>query len=211
VAIAACHGPVRHAETTEKRLALTFDDGPNPPYTERMLEVLARHRVRATFFMIGRNIEMHRASALRVLEEGHEIGNHTYWHRHARFAWPSELREEIARTDLLIRELGYTDEIPFRAPFGEHWGSPALLARPNILYDVPPEPADYHHGDPLKIAANAIDRARPGSVLLFHDGEGIRAESVIAVEETVRELVARGYRFVSLAELFAPTSTSALK
>lgn len=213
VLVAQIPHPIRRRETYEKVVALSFDDGPNPPYTERVLEVLKRYQARATFFLLGRNIDMHRASAERILEAGHELGNHSYWHRHLRWESPSRIETEIADTDRLIRSLNYQGPIPFRAPFGETfpgpWWASWCLHRPLYLFDVSPDPADYLRADPQNIARHMLDVTRPGSVLLFHDGEGIRTESVIALEDVLRGLRERGYRFVPVSELFS--NTSALK
>jgi peptidoglycan/xylan/chitin deacetylase (PgdA/CDA1 family) len=217
----------RHAVTDLPRVALTFDDGPNPPYTDRILELLRHYRVPATFFFLGRNIEMHPLTARRAIQDGHEIGNHTYWHRHPALLSPAGLLGEIDATDRQIRDLGYRGPIPFRPPFGEWFPVPWLALsvrhRPIYLYDAAPSPPDYLRGDPELIAAHALQRVTPGSVILLHDGEGIRAESVIAAEQVIRRLLARGYRFERISDLFgaapaathpspaAPSSTSALR
>ena len=103
--------------TDEKIVALTFDDGPNPPYTDRLLDVLAKHNVKATFFMIGNRIEKHPETVQRVIAEGHQIGNHSYSHPLLGFLPPSTVEREIERTDALIRELGVSEDIAFRSPF----------------------------------------------------------------------------------------------
>lgn len=211
--VAALPHPLRHLDTREKVVALSFDDGPNPPYTERVLEILRHHSARATFFLLGRNIQMHRSAAEKIVEAGHEIGNHSHWHHHLRFSSIEKIQREIDETDELIRGLGYQNAIPFRAPFGESF--PALtwalwwLKRDNYLYDVWPDPPDYQRADPQTIASRMLRRVRPGSVILMHDGEGIRTEAVVALEQVMQDLEKRGYRFTTVGELF--TSRSALK
>ena len=102
--------------TDQRIVALTYDDGPNPPYTDRLLDVLAQHNVKATFFMIGKRIERHPETVSRVIAEGHQIGNHTYSHPLLGFLPPYYVQREIERTDRLLRQLGIAGEIVFRAP-----------------------------------------------------------------------------------------------
>jgi peptidoglycan/xylan/chitin deacetylase (PgdA/CDA1 family) len=211
--VAALPHPLRRLETREKVVALTFDDGPNPPYTDRVLEILRHHSARATFFLLGRNIQMHRSAAQKIVEAGHEIGNHSHWHSHLRFATVAKIQREIDETDELIRGLGYQGAIPFRAPFGEAFPGPAWalwwMKRDHYLFDVWPVPPDYRRADPQAIANGILRRVRPGSVILMHDGEGIRTEAVVALENVLQDLEKRGYRFTTVGELF--TSKSALK
>lgn len=194
-----------HGSREGKRIALTLDDGPNPPYTERFIQLLAREGIPATFFFIGRNIEMHRATALKVVQAGHEIGNHSYSHRHLAWSAWAEVGKEIEHTDRLIRSLGYEDPIPFRAPFGQRFGWLAwwlwAKGRRNFLYDVTPTPPDYFRSSPTAIAESSIRRAQGGSVLLLHDGEGIRIEALEAAARIVPALKAKGFVFTRLSEL----------
>lgn len=203
IALPALFSARTHGPRDTKRIALTLDDGPNPPYTEKFLQLFDRERVPATFFFIGRNIEIHRASALTVARSGQEIGNHSYSHRPLAWNSPLEIAEEFDRTDSLIRGLGYLGPIARRAPFGQNWGWLPwvflLQGRKQWLYDVGPEPADYHRADPGAIAASSVRRARAGSVLLLHDGEGIRIESLEAAARLIPALKAQGYTFVPLS------------
>ncbi len=194
-----------HGDRGKNHIALTLDDGPNPPYTERFLQLLEKEKVPATFFFIGRNIEIHRATALKVLEAGHEIGNHSYTHK--RLAWEAwrEIENEVSTTDKLIRSLGYTGPIAFRAPFGQRFGLLAFWllfnGRANTLYDVAPQPPDYFRSSPVAISESSIERTRNGSILLLHDGEGIRIESLEAAARILPALKSKGFRFVRLSEL----------
>jgi peptidoglycan/xylan/chitin deacetylase (PgdA/CDA1 family) len=200
-----------HGPRGSKQIALTLDDGPNPPYTEMFLRLLEAEKIPATFFMLGRNIEMHRLSALRVVAAGHEVGNHSFSHSAMAWARPVRTVDEITKTDALIRGLGYEAAIPFRAPFGERFGLHAWILlwmrRPNTLYDVAPVPPDYFRNDPQAMADSAVARAQNGSIVLFHDGEGIRVESLEATARVVRRLKANGFTFVRLSELLAGQAT----
>ena len=87
--------------TDQRIVALTYDDGPNPPYTDQLLDVLAKHNVKATFFMIGNRIERYPETVRRVITEGHEVGNHTYSHPVLGFLPPSHVQRQIERTDAI--------------------------------------------------------------------------------------------------------------
>ena len=196
---------VHRVETDEKVVALTFDDGPSPANTEAVLEVLARHGVKATFFMVGRNVEQHRELAARVLAEGHQLGNHSYSHERLVFKSPAFVEEEVSKTDTLLREVGAQGDIPFRSPFGKKLlVLPWVLSRhgkTNVLFDVVPD--DHATQDADLIAKRVLDEARPGSILLLHDGWARKPGTLEATGRIIEALQARGYRFVTVSELLA--------
>ena len=189
-------------------VAVTLDDGPSPTYTDLFLKLLAHYKIRATFFFNGTAIEHFPAIAARVVAAGHEIGNHTWSHTALRWKTPRFATEEILRTDRAIRAVGYGDTIPFRAPFGQILGGHLLalwkMGRRNILYDVEPRPADYFRENPSAIARSALERVQPGSILLLHDGQGIRSESLEAAAIIFPALKKRGFCFATVGELFSP-------
>ena len=196
---------VRHVPVERSLLALTFDDGPHPVYTEQILALLEEHQARATFFMVGEKVAAHPEVAQAVLEAGHEIGNHSWSHQRMLLRSPGWMREEIARTDGALRTIGVTGPIHFRPPFGKK-----LLVLPwvlwrqdrlSVLFDVIPNPPDYLHGDPELIAADIQARARPGSIVVLHDGGGERPETVAATRLLLDRMGADGWRFVTVSEL----------
>ncbi|QRO01938.1 polysaccharide deacetylase family protein [Archangium violaceum] len=192
-------------ETSEKVVALTFDDGPRPGQTEAILELLKRHGVRASFFMVGRNIERHRELAARVLAEGHQLGNHSYSHHRLIFKSPSYVREELDRTDALLRGLGVEGELLFRAPNGKKLVVlPWLLSRSgrkHITFDVVPR--DDAEQDVELLTSRVMESVRPGSIILFHDGGQEKPGTVKAVDIVLGRLREQGYRFVTVSELLA--------
>jgi len=194
-------------------VAVTLDDGPNPPYTEKFLELLDRHGVKATFFFIGRNLPMYPATVQKTISAGHEIGNHSWNHQSLIWKKPEQTQREIAATDAALRSLGYAGPIPFRAPLGSRWGLHLIalwrLGRPNVLYDVEPRPPDYHRRSPRAIAQSALERVQPGSILLLHDGEGIRSESLEAAAIILPELRQRGFCFQTVTELLGRENSKA--
>lgn len=194
---------VNRVNTNEKVVALTYDDGPNPPYTNQLLEVLDDLKVKATFFLIGRNIEEHPQMSRAILEGGHELGNHSYSHEELLFRPKSFVNSEIEKTDQLLRELGVVGNIHFRAPFGyKGFVLPWLLSKLNkkhILWNV--DPRDYLAKTPEEVVEMAQSQMRPGSIILLHDGGGERQLTVHATKSLIQTLRAEGYRFATVSEL----------
>jgi peptidoglycan/xylan/chitin deacetylase (PgdA/CDA1 family) len=194
--------------TSDRVVSLTFDDGPLPPYTDQLLEVLAHHRVRATFFFVGENIERHRAAAARALAAGHQLGNHSYSHPRLYHRWPRFVRAQIESTDALLRELGVTGDIPFRAPYGVGFlVLPWILLRTkrrHVLFDFFPDPPDWRGGPPEAVAASVKAQTRPGSIIVLHDGNPTAGPHVAEIADLViTDLREQGYRFATVSELLA--------
>jgi len=197
---------IDRVETDEKLVALTFDDGPREPYTRQILDVLQRHGVKATFFVIGENAERHPGLVRLALSRGHQLGNHSYSHRRMVLCSAEFVCEEIERTDTLLRGLGVQGEIPFRAPYGKKLVVlPWVLSRMDrlhVLFDVVPDPPDYERPEPAVLRDYVVEHVRPGSIVVLHDGGGPRDETVAAVDLIVPALQAMGYRLVTVADLF---------
>ncbi len=199
---------VRRVLTTEPLVALTFDDGPQSPYTEQVLQVLDRFGVKATFFEIGQQIDREPALARSVVQRGHELGNHSYSHRNLILRWPGEIAAEITETDRRLRAAGAEGPIALRPPLGKRWfGLPYWLWRSGrtlAMWEV--DSGDY---DPTHSVADLVQgvlqRVQPGSIVLFHDGSfkthQPRDRTVAALGEIIPTLQARGYRLVTLGEL----------
>lgn len=196
---------VNRVETTESVVALTFDDGPAPDATLRILRDLAAEDVRATFFLIGNRIAEHPASAKALVAAGHEIGNHSNSHERMLGLSRERIAHELDRTDQLIRQAGYDGDIHFRSPFGKKLlALPLHLSRTsriNVLWDVEPESDPEVGRDPARIVRHVMQNVRPGSIILLHVMPANRQPSLAAVPEIVRQLRARGYRFVTVSEL----------
>jgi peptidoglycan/xylan/chitin deacetylase (PgdA/CDA1 family) len=200
-------------DTEEKVVALTFDDGPNARFTPRLLDVLADHRVRATFFLIGQHLEEHPSAARDAVAAGHEIGNHTYSHPSLIFLANDEIAAEIGRTDATIRELLGVQPQLVRPPMGLFTKRVVRLIEGmgyrTIVGDV--YPRDPHEPGRDKIVERVLARVRPGSIIILHDGGNAehfdRSDTVEAVAAIVPRLLDRGYRFVCVSELLAATTT----
>ncbi|MBY0528739.1 MAG: polysaccharide deacetylase family protein [Rhabdochlamydiaceae bacterium] len=198
---------IHRVETSSKVVALTFDDGPSED-TEEILKILSSHEVPATFFLLGQNVERFPSFVRRMYEQGHEIGNHSYSHRPFIFKTLAFMRDEIEKTDCVIRQSGYEGTIHFRAPYGRKLiGLPWILyksKRPHILFDVIPD--DWASPGVSTIVNRIVAQTRPGSIILCHDGNGDqtgddRSQTVQALPIVIDKLRAEGYRFVTISEL----------
>ena len=192
-----------HAETEEKVIALTFDDGPTKN-VDQLLPLLDKYNVKATFFLIGNEIEKHPDEAKKIVGAGHQIGNHTYSHKRMVLKSPSFIKEEIEKTDELIRIIGYTEEIDFRPPYGKKFiGLPYYLNKHNketIMWSLDPE--TYYTSVNEKISY-VMENIEPGSIILLHPMYDQTGETLQVVETILKELTNEGYRFVTVDELQA--------
>ncbi|CAH1220094.1 polysaccharide deacetylase family protein [Paenibacillus sp. JJ-223] len=195
---------VEQVNVGEKVVAFTFDDGPHPVYTYQLLEIFRGAGGRATFFMIGQEMEAHPELAAAVHREGHEIANHTYSHPDLTKLTLETAREELLRTEELIREVtGETARI-FRPPyFGVNDDILSLAAERGYqtIGAVNGGAKDWENPGIEYIVEHTRPTVRPGSILIFHDGYGERSQTVEAVRTLVKELAAEGYRFVTVSEL----------
>ncbi len=186
-----------------KNIYLTFDDGPNEPYTSQVLDILKEHGAKATFFFCGKNILRFPGVTRRVVEEGHAIGNHTYSHNPWRVI-TGMLRTEIRKTnDLIEQETGLRTKL-YRSPWGITMPWLARWLRKNgfSIWHWDLHAYDWRRPSPEYIAQRIISRAHPGAVVLLHVGldvsGGDRSEMVQALPSILRELGKEGYVFTSL-------------
>jgi peptidoglycan/xylan/chitin deacetylase (PgdA/CDA1 family) len=191
--------------TREKVVALTFDDGPTPGATEEVLSILNEENVKATFFVIGADLERNLELGRKIVAAGHEMGNHTYSHKRMVLKTPSFIKSEIERTDQLIRQAGYQSAIHFRPPFGKKLILlPYFLARNSrktITWDVEPDSYPEVAADSNRIVAHVMEKARPGSIILLHVMYKNRSESLKAVNGIITGLKGEGYSFKTVSEM----------
>lgn len=210
-------GIVPRVDTTERVVALTFDDGPTPRFTDEVLAILRDEDVKATFFVNGAKLARNPDAGRRIVEEGHELGNHSYSHPRLILVSYGTVQEEIERTDEQIRAMGYEGEIHFRSPFGKK-----LLVLPyylwktgrlNIFWDVAPEGYAGAREDADedevagKIVEHVLAEARPGSIILLHVMAPRRTPSREALPGIIQGLREQGYRFVTVSELLDSESS----
>jgi peptidoglycan/xylan/chitin deacetylase (PgdA/CDA1 family) len=194
--------------TAARAVALTFDDGPHPEQTPRVLELLARGGHTATFFCIGRNAERHPDLVSAAAAAGHEIGNHTYSHLPLPFVSRRRLLEEVRRADWILAAAAGTGLVHFRPPMG--WATPAILRRVaeegyrTVLGTI--YPADAQARDAETIVLATVARLAPGRIVILHDGGGgnrPRTLTLEALPTILTQLEARGLRGVSVRGLLA--------
>jgi peptidoglycan-N-acetylglucosamine deacetylase len=198
---------VPRVETSARLVALTFDDGPTAPELEEVIGILADRNVRATFFVNGSHLDEDLATGRRLVEAGHELGNHTYSHPRMLLRSPAFIREEVERTDALIRLAGHRGEIYFRPPYGKKLvGLPWYLSRnrrTTVTWDVEPESDRANAGDAERLASAALAAVRPGSIVLLHPWYPVNAATRAAVPLVIDRLHAEGYDIVPVRELLA--------
>jgi len=188
-----------------KQIALTYDDGPNDPHTMRLLEVLAKHDARATFFLIGRFVEQRPDIVREIVHAGHVIGNHTFTHPRLIFTSPTETRNELQRCQQAIATAtGHTPKM-FRPPFGGRRPDTLRIAREmgmqTVMWSI--TGFDWRAPPAERIVQRVSRRIRGGDVVLLHDGShlgmgGDRAQTVIATERLLAHWKEQSYAFISV-------------
>jgi peptidoglycan-N-acetylglucosamine deacetylase len=203
-------GPVTGRGPHEPVAFLTFDDGPNPGVTERILEILQRDGAPATFFMVGRHVERYPATAAGVALARQEIGNHTYSHLKLHRAGPRRVADEIRRAHQAIREM--TGQIPqsFRAPHGYRGPFVARAIAPYRYRSFGWTLGVWDSARPgVELIRARVRRGlRPGAIVLLHDGDGYdphgdRWQTAAALPGIIRDVRDAGYRLESLSTLVA--------
>lgn len=202
----------RSGPQTIEVVALTFDDGPNPKYTEAILDILKEKEVPATFFMVGKHVKKYPEIAKRVVEEGHLIGNHTYSHTNLLGSSKQKVINEILNNQKIIEEVTGITPKYFRPPRGMYNKTALETAADNnltmVLWSVSSQ--DWASEGWKDIVRNVTKRVKPGAVILFHDsGDFITAQgggrdnTIKALPMIIDDLQKKGYTFVSLPQMLA--------
>ncbi|MDX3714155.1 polysaccharide deacetylase family protein [Streptomyces europaeiscabiei] len=182
-----------------KCIALTFDDGPAAPETATLLNHLARHKARVTFFTVGQNVAAHPELVRAEAKAGHEVGNHSWNHPDLTKLSPEQVAYQLGRTTAAIKAATGKAPTLFRPPYGAvNAKVKAATTLSPVLWDVDTE--DWKYRDSAKVAQTVIAKARRNSVVLMHD---IHPTSVAAVPEILRSLTAQGFHFVTVSHLRA--------
>jgi peptidoglycan-N-acetylglucosamine deacetylase len=194
-------GLTSHVDTNKKVVALTFDDGPTKN-VDPILSLLDKYNAKATFFLIGYELEKNLEEGQKIAEAGHQIGNHTYSHKRMIFKSPSFIKKEIEKTNQLIRKTGYKGEIDFRPPNGKKLvGLPYYLKKhqmETITWNL--EPDTYYTSVSDKV--NYVNKnVKPGSIILLHPMYDETGKELKVIEMILEHLSERGYKFVTVNEL----------
>ena len=184
------------AKKEKKYVALTFDDGPSS-FTNRLLDCLEKNKAKATFFMVGKEIEYFSDEVKRMKNLGCELGNHTYSHADLTGLSPEDISSEIGAVDNLLMELTGQGASVVRPPYGSVNSTvKSVVGTPMILWSI--DTLDWESQDPQKIAEIVRSQAEDGSIILLHD---IFSTSVDAAEIFIPEMIKEGYQFVTVHEL----------
>lgn len=191
--------------TAQRLVALTFDDGPTPHFTDEILRILDEEGIKATFFLTGGELEKYPGEGKRIAAAGHEIGNHTFSHKRMILVSPSFVRSEIEKTDELIRAAGYEGLIHFRPPYGKKlFTLPYYLSQNNrktITWDVEPESFSEIAKSSGEITKYVLENTRSGSIVLLHIMYDPERKSLNSVKPIIGGLKEKGFRFVTVSEL----------
>ena len=194
-------------KTDKKIIALSFDDGPSSPYTSDMIAVLAKHKVPATFFLVGKNVEKNPELARSILAAGQTIGNHAYSHQLNKYLSSPSLKDEIAHTQEIIFTATGKKTAYFRSPW--------LIRNPGMFRALAANKMTPISGifgtqkevylvSAEQIFHDACSHIKPCQIMIFHDGvnkNGNRSQTVKAIDLFIPELKKRGYEIVSLETL----------
>ncbi|MFH0802864.1 MAG: polysaccharide deacetylase family protein [bacterium] len=186
-----------------KFIALTFDDGPQEPYTSQILNILKSLQVRATFFLIGAKAEKFPGLARRIYAEGHAIGNHTFSHANLLMKAHEGVIGEVKRgEEAIFRATGVSCKI-FRPPHGFKNTEVirACQRRGLTVVGWSEMASDWNEKNPDVIVSKIIERAQNGAIVLLHDGGGDRSRTVEALPEIIMSLQEQGYRFVTIPQM----------
>jgi peptidoglycan-N-acetylglucosamine deacetylase len=198
-----------------KQIALTYDDGPNDPHTLRLLEVLARHKLHATFFLIGRYIQQRPDIVREIVKAGHIVGNHTFTHPLLIFKSEAEVRQELSDCNAALGEAVGEHSNLFRPPFGGR--RPAVL---RVARELGMEPImwnitgyDWYAPSAMGIVSDVSKQIRGGGVILLHDGGhkrmgADRSQTVLATDRLIARYKKKGYEFVTIPQMMAKAAVS---
>jgi peptidoglycan/xylan/chitin deacetylase (PgdA/CDA1 family) len=182
-------------------IAMTFDDGPSATLTPKLLDLLAAHHIRATFFVIGENVAEHPDIVARAAREGHEIANHSWSHPNLAKMSDEGVRRQLWQTDEAIKSATGTRPTLLRPPYGsitereKRWIHDEFGYQ-IVLWDV--DPYDWKRPGPAVVRNRILQETRPGSIVLSHD---IHPGTIQAMPSTFDALEAKGFKFVTVSEL----------
>ncbi len=186
---------------TQPVLAMTFDDGPHPTLTPKLLDILKERNIKCTFFVIGKNAKAYPKIIQRMLAEGHEIANHTWTHCSLTSRSDAQIRSELQQSeDALVAAANYRPHL-IRPPYG------AINTRikqlmftefgyPTIMWSV--DPQDWRRPGSSVVTSRLVNGAHPGAIMLSHD---IHAPTIQAMPSMFDQLLAKGYQFVTVSQL----------
>lgn len=194
--------------TGSRQIALTYDDGPNDPHTPRLLDVLSKHNINATFFLIGRYVRQRPEIARQIVRAGHTVGNHTFTHPLLTFKSETEIRQQLSDCRAALEDAIGAHSNLFRPPFGGRRPAVLRLARELGLQPVMWSVTGYDWSAPpaAVIERKVAKQIRGGDVILLHDGGhnqmgADRSQTIIATDHLISRQKSQGYDFVTIPRM----------
>ncbi|WP_324609489.1 LysM peptidoglycan-binding domain-containing protein [Salisediminibacterium beveridgei] len=202
---------ITKGNTTQKVVALTFDDGSDGTNINKILNTLQSNNVKATFFLTGTGLKDHPASIKKITDQGHQIGNHSYTHPYFTKLTASQMKAELDKTEALAKQVtGKSTKPIFRAPFGAS-NNAVLTGVGNAGYPYTIQwnidTVDWKGVSKTQIVNKVVNNITPGSIVLMHTGAGASGTPA-ALPEIIKQLKAKGYKFVTVSELLKIESSS---
>ena len=196
--------PKVNAIASRYPIALTFDDGPWQTSTSQVLDILNKNKVKATFFMVGRQVQKYPQLVKQVVSEGHAIGNHTWNHQYHLFNGSAAAREIEDTSTLIYKTTGIKTSL-FRPPAGILTNGLANYAQAKkyavVMWSVDSRDWRYYGSTAQGLVESVLKDAKPGGIVLLHDGGGDRSKTIQALPSLITQLRQRGYKFVTVPEL----------
>lgn len=194
---------IKNNTNENMEIAITFDDGPHPKETPKILDILKKYDVKATFFVVGKHIKWYPDSVIRASQEGHEIGNHTFTHPDISTLSEEQIKTEIKNCEDIIIQKTNKKPVLFRPPFGNYNRECLEKLSNDLGYTVVlwsgVDVRDWQNPSPNKIAYEIINNIKSGDIILLHDYG--TENTVKALEIILPELKQKGYKFVTVSEL----------
>lgn len=192
-----------HGNPKLREIALTFDDGPAPTYTEAILSVLQRFHIQATFFMLGIWVQQYPDLARAVVADGNAVGDHSWNHPDLATMSAAQVIRQLRNTRDIIQQVTGVTPYLFRPPYEDFNRQILNTARQldlsTVIWNV--DPRDWARPGVSAITSNILTFTQNGSIILMHDGGGNRSETVAALSNIISRLLARGYTFVTIPQM----------
>ncbi|MCQ6277195.1 glycosyltransferase [Bacillus sp. V3B] len=209
----------RLSQPSDKEIVLTFDDGPDPKYTEDILKTLKHYQIPATFFIIGKQAMLHQGIVEQMYRDGHEIGNHTFSHPYINQLSDDQLKLELNSTQRIIQGITGHTSLLYRSPYGDEeakYLQPSFqrmheitqMGYVTVNYDI--DAKDWKLRDSKAIVENVLNQVSSGDIILLHDGGGDREATVQALPKLIEQLQSKGYTFVTISKLMDESQSSIL-
>ncbi|NQY75225.1 MAG: polysaccharide deacetylase family protein [Candidatus Margulisbacteria bacterium] len=192
---------IKKVSTPLKQVALTFDDGPHPQYTEAVLNILKKENIKATFFMLGKQIELFPHIAKRVLDDGHTVGNHSFAHLDYSLYPKAAIKKDIQKSNRIFKEYLSIEPIYFRPPFGRVSTENLSILKSHFKHVIKwsIDTRDWDKETSKKNMVKHIgENVEPGSIIIFHDTHRYTPQELPII---IQELKNRGYKMVTVSDL----------